>query len=193
MEAIRGLKRIRWLLLRLLFGARQSWDSQYEEGAWDHATVSPNTLKLVKSLSGGGSILEFGCGDGKFASALPRSSYSSYLGYDISLAAIAKARARADANGLIDCRFETMPIEKWNGDRNVSLIVVEECLYYLTEENARRFLKLCLKSIKADGHILIIMHSHIKHRNKVELVREFAPELDEMTSGDRIYQTVSLK
>lgn len=80
----------------------------------DQAAVSallPNILSLVPSMTDqleeGIDVLHMGCGRGRMLLALARRFPSScFIGYDLSVEAIAAARTKAMALGLTNVRFE---------------------------------------------------------------------------------------
>src|SRR5271165_6494021 len=73
------------------------WDKEYSEERWAFAydTVGDCVYPHLEKYSANGSILDVGCGSGNTATEMAETSYRSYLGVDISEAALAKARKRS--------------------------------------------------------------------------------------------------
>jgi SAM-dependent methyltransferase len=77
------------------------WDKEYLAGQWNFNDDTANDAlypHLVRHAKGG-SILDLGCGSGNTANELDRPAYRTYVGVDISEAALAKARTRTEQNG----------------------------------------------------------------------------------------------
>ncbi len=179
--------RIWWWGLRLLGLRRLSWDQQYQAGLWKAGTRSSQTIAMVSTLCKGGRLVEFGCGEGELPYLLPDDCYTEYWGYDISAVAVGRAAQRAVALGRSDIRFEQMDMAKWPGADSVTLIVVEECLYYLDVSQIESFLSRCVRSLNSEGHVLIVVHSPVKHASTLETCRRCCTVVSERTHGARVY------
>src|SRR6266850_2395498 len=93
------LKRVYWRALRFAGWKQESWDKQYEEGVLSPRVRSPHTIVTVAALCKGGTLLEFGCGEGELSQMLPPGTFSAYLGIDISEVAVQRAIKRATQAG----------------------------------------------------------------------------------------------
>ncbi|MDA8174666.1 MAG: class I SAM-dependent methyltransferase [Nitrospiraceae bacterium] len=179
--------RIYYRLLRLLGLSRISWNLQFKNGLRYKQVTSPDLISLVERLSKG-SILEFGCGEGHLPAALQPQYFHRYVGLDISDIAIAKARERTARIGLLNCRFEQADMSKWQGaSEPASLIVLEECLYYLSAVQAEIFLKRCFDCLTPDGSILVVIHDNRKHSKTIEVCKEVCKVTEEKLNGSRLY------
>ena len=183
--------RMYWRTLRIFGFTKSSWDKQFELGVWDRGPRSQNTINRVSGLCAGGKLIEFGCGGGSLPFLVPRNCYSEYIGYDISEVAIENAKRRARQEGLENIHFEQCDMAKWNGTNGVSLIVVEECLYYLSPATVERFLLQCSRSICSGGLILVIVHSSSKHARTLDVCRRVCRVEDETVIGSRTYLTLT--
>jgi cyclopropane fatty-acyl-phospholipid synthase-like methyltransferase len=186
------VKRIYWRVLRVLGFKQLSWDQQYKEGMWQRMECSPHTLMLINKLVEGGRILQFGCGTGDLVHVLPASVYSHYLGIDISSAAIEKARKLADQAGLAKCAFEVGSMESWKGSLDpISLILLEECLYYLNGSAMKEFLVRCYDSLDKNGKLLVIVHDAKKHAKTLEICRNSVYPVSDLSNIEgRTYLTL---
>lgn len=183
-------KRVHWRTLRLLGLKRLSWNDQFEAGVWRPSPRSPNTLSRVQQLCAGGKLIEFGCGEGDLPHLLPRDSFSEYTGFDISDVAVERATRRAAASGITACHFQQVDMAEWPGSHSVSLILAEECLYYLSPVQAELFLSTCSSSLASVGSILVIVHSARKHATTLEVCRQVCGVREETLIGPRTFLTL---
>lgn len=183
----RILQRVYWRLLRIAGFKRLSWDRQFEAGLWCRGMCSHLTIQRVTELCNGGRLIEFGCGEGNLPMSLPGKSFSDYMGYDISEVAVQRASERARASGLTNCSFEQCDMAKWQGASQASLILAEECLYYLNPSDMEAFLQRCVDSLIPGGTILVIVHSATKHAQTLEICRRVCRVKNEQIADGRAY------
>lgn len=181
------IRRLWWRALRLVGLAQLSWDRQYLAGVWDRGPRSVHTVELVAALSKGGRIVEFGCGEGLLPHVLPDGCYADYLGLDISAIAIKRARQRAASSGKAALKFERCDMASWEGTCDLTLIVVEECLYYLDTPRCEAFLSSCSRSLLPEGRILVVVHSASRHSQTLDTCRRCCNVASETTYGSRVY------
>jgi len=79
---------------------KRIWNREYSEQKWAFAynTVGDCVYAHLERYTANGSILDIGCGSGNTSTELV-GTYRSYLGVDISEAALAKARWRRNSSG----------------------------------------------------------------------------------------------
>lgn len=181
------LRRVYWRLLRAIGLKQLSWDKQFEAGVWCRRPRSPKTIQHVEELCRGGYLVEFGCGEGTLPLALKEGTFSRYVGYDISAVAVRTAAQAVQAAGRANCEFHDGDMAKWEGASGASLIVAEECLYYLPAEDAETFLQRCSASLTEDGSILVIVHSAVKHATTLETCRRVCQVRSESDSDGRTF------
>ncbi len=169
---------------------KEAWDDQFKKGYWSRGRHSDYFLEKVLSLSHGGIVVEFGCAEGTLVEELPVGSYSRYQGYDISGVAIEFANKKAKESGLSSCTFEQCDMSQWSGNAGVSLILLEECLYYLNAAQIKVFLDKCKRSLLPGGAILIIVHSADKHASTLQECRVVGNVIEEVLVNDRVYMTL---
>jgi cyclopropane fatty-acyl-phospholipid synthase-like methyltransferase len=180
-------KKIYWRLLRLVGFETLSWDLQHKAGLWSKRQRSSITVDLINQLSRGGQIIEFGCGEGDLLYLLHAESYSYYTGIDISQIAIQRAKLKASKLGIINCEFVNDNMATWSGSKNISLILLEECIYYLNGQEMKEFIGRCLNSINDDGAMLVIVHSAEKHAASLDICRKCGRVISETNVGSRVY------
>lgn len=185
------LKRIYWRILRASGFKRLSWDRQFVAGVWCRRPRSPHTVRRATELCCGGLLVEFGCGEGTLPLALPRDSFSHYMGYDISGVAIQRANERARMANLANCQFEQCDMAKWTGTSGASLIVAEECLYYLAKAEIETFLQRCCQSLIPGGSILVIVYSAARHGPTLNSCRGVCKVRDESVVDGRTFLTLT--
>ena len=186
-------RRVYWRVLRLLGAGRVSWNKQYESGLWNSGRRSPLTVSLVAELCQGGRLVEFGCGTGELPHLLPSGSFSTYVGMDISDVAVARARARAAEAGLRHCEFNAVDMTSWAGAEGVSVILAEECLYYLKPPQIEQFLERACASLTPQGRIVVVVHSAEKHAVTLEVCRRTCRVHDEQSCEGRAYLILGVK
>jgi trans-aconitate methyltransferase len=182
-------KKLLWASMDLLGLKQARWNSQFKAGYWDNEERSHKTVMLAQKLCKEGRIVEFGCGTGTLPAAMPSRSFSSYLGLDISNAAIDAARARGYSSAFVGHRvdFECGTMQDWQPEPSaVSLILAEECLYYLTPDEQRVFLSKCLASLAPGGSIAVMVHSAEKHAGTIAVCRECLPGCEVSPYGHRV-------
>ncbi len=170
---------------------QKAWDDQFRKGIWGKDTCSPHVMKRVSKLCNGGRLVEFGCGFGQLPRNLPRGTFSSYVGIDISDYAIREATKRAREAGVSGCDFFQGDMASWLSDSGVSLIVVLECLYYLSGKRLDEFLKRCCDSLTPQGAILVVVHSAGKHWKTLRACRRICKVIEEEQVGTRTFLTLT--
>jgi len=141
---------------------------------------------LVEELSSGGEIVELGCGEGALIGGVDPTTYGAYQGFDISAVAVQHAQERALEAGLDGCRFSVGELADWPGASGLSLVVIEECLYYLEPAAQRRLLERCFDSLTPDGRVLVAVHSKIRHAATLGICREVGEVDRELDDGERV-------
>ena len=87
-----------------------------------------------------------------------------------------EARAR-------NCQFIAGDMGSWAGGSGLSLIVIEDALYYLAEQQQRALLGRCARSLRPGGRILVTAHSGQKHLGMLKVCRETCAVLEEVVDG----------
>ena len=184
------IRRVWWRLLRVVQLKKLSWNMQFKAGVWCRGRRNSETLAHVQKLCQGGKLVEFGCGEGTLPFSLPAGSYSSYAGYDISDVAIERAKRRAADAHTENVQFEQCDMAHWNGSNGISLILAEECLYYLSSGECERFLLRCSQSLTEMGSILVIVHSAARHKKTLAICRRVCQVRNEVQIEGRSYLTL---
>jgi len=110
------------------------WDKEYFEEKWAFAynTVGDCVYCHLEKHAANGSILDVGCGSGNTATELAETAYQTYLGVDISEAALAKARRRSRECGRQDKnRFECADFLSYVPTGQFDVILFRESMYHV--------------------------------------------------------------
>ncbi len=113
---------------------RRFWDKEYTEEKWSFAynTVGDCVYPHLEKYSANGSILDIGCGSGNTATEMAEISYRSYLGVDISEAALAKARRRSQECGRqAKNHFECGDFLSYVPSGQYDVILFRESMYHV--------------------------------------------------------------
>jgi trans-aconitate methyltransferase len=188
-----SIEKAYWRLLRLFRLHKTSWDRQFKAGIWCRGPRCPHTVRKAAELCRVGYLIEFGCGEGTLPLAMPEGSFSFYRGYDISGVAVAAATEKARRAGLQNCAFQQGDMAQWQGDTGASLIVLEECLYYLSPSKAEAFLRRCVQSLLPGGHILVVIHDATKHAATIDACQRTCAIQEQTTLGGRLFLVLSNK
>ncbi len=172
-------------------GARWAWNDQFRKGRWELLRGRDRTLVfLVETLAGGHAVVELGCGEGILIEAIDPDTYGSYLGVDLSEVAIESAIRRAGRAELSNCRFEVGDFEQWSGSEAVSLIIMEESLYYLRPRRQQRLVERCLGRLRSGGFMIVTVHSATRHHTTLEICRRVAVVEQEIRDAERVILTL---
>ncbi len=87
----------------------------------------PGLVDLVRRHTGGGRVLELGCGTGRLAASIPPDTWTTFTGVDLSPSAVSGAQARA----LPRATFVEADFEREFPNGPFDLIISEESLYYV--------------------------------------------------------------
>ena len=152
---------------------RRFWDKEYSEEKWAFAydTAGDCVYGHLERNAANGSILDIGCGSGNTATELGGKAYQSYLGVDISEAALAKARRRSEECGRQEKnRFECADFLNYTPAGQFDVILFRESMYHVP-----------LRKVKAT----LDRYSVYLKENGVFIVRLFAASLEDSKSKHR--------
>ncbi len=139
------------------------WQEQYRSDAWKYLG-SVGELSRYSLIAGycrhyrpGGRVLEIGCGEGLLAPHVTSAGTASYLGVDISPAAVEAARAQACGRA----RFEVGDAETWAAPAGEAfdLLVFNESLYYLDAPAAQ--VTRHARALGPDGLVVVSMQEMV--------------------------------
>jgi SAM-dependent methyltransferase len=153
------------------------WDQEFSGTHWDFIDntagdcVYPHLEKHLKN----GSILDLGCGPGNTANELADNSYTSYVGIDISEAALAKATRRTARNGRAGKNsFACSDFLSYKPEQKFDVILFRESMYHVPLNKVKTILDYFSKHLKSGGVFVVRMNiSDGKGGQKARLAAQF--------------------
>ena len=161
------------------------WDRDFSSEKWDFIdnTVGDCVYTHLEKYAQNGDILDLGCGPGNTANELGAELYRSYIGVDISVAALAKAAKRTKENGRADKNsFVNSDFLGYTPNREFDIILFRESMYHIPFGQVMKILEKYAKYLKRNGVFIVRLYAastktnDIKHRvtRKIDLMkREF--------------------
>jgi SAM-dependent methyltransferase len=137
---------------------RVLWDKEYSGGKWNFIdnTVGDCVYPYLEKYVANGSILDLGCGPGNTATELAATAYRSYVGVDISEAALDKARKRTEETGRRDKNsFAQGDFLSYLPSQQFDVILFRESMYHVPLGKVKVILDWYTKYLK-DGGVFII-------------------------------------
>lgn len=142
----------------------REWDAEHLAGDWDYLDRISELARYslisgyIRFLAPVGTILDIGCGQGTLVEHLSGINFTSYVGVDISGAAILRARERTAAHDRVSFVVgDTLP----SGPDRFHFIVCNESLYYLERPDIR--LRELSGILEPDGYFLTSIWHHRGH------------------------------
>jgi SAM-dependent methyltransferase len=134
------------------------WDKEYSEEKWAFAynTVGDCVYRHLEKFAANGSILDVGCGSGNTATEMNEQVYQSYLGVDISEAALAKAAKRSQDVGRQDKnRFECADLLTYVPTGQFDVILFRESMYHVPLGKVKSTLDRYSVYLKENGVFIV--------------------------------------
>jgi 2-polyprenyl-3-methyl-5-hydroxy-6-metoxy-1,4-benzoquinol methylase len=136
---------------------KRFWDKEYSEEKWAFAynTVGDCVYSHLEKHAANATILDIGCGSGNTATEMAP-IYQSYLGVDISEAALAKARRRSQECGRGEKnRFETGDFLAYVPTGQYDVILFRESMYHVPMGKVKATLERYSEYLK-DGGVFVV-------------------------------------
>ena len=156
----------------------QRWNREYQSGEWEFLSTTKEVgrysviLGYCLHFKPTARVLDVGCGTGILAHWLSSAAISSYLGIDLSAAAIEKARQST----IGGAEFAVADVTAFKTSRLFDVIVFNEILYYLrTPEDEMRRLA---QSLAPGGIFIVSMWHHADGASTWKRLRAGFEELD---------------
>jgi SAM-dependent methyltransferase len=137
---------------------RRVWDKEYSADKWNFAdnTIGDCVYAHLERHAAGGSILDMGCGSGNTANELTASAYETYLGVDISEAALDKARRRSrDGGRQSKNRFVCGDFLGYVPTGKFDVILFRESMYHVPLTRVKPVLDRYSKHLTKDGVFIV--------------------------------------
>jgi SAM-dependent methyltransferase len=157
-----------------------AFDQNYPKECWDRFddTHSPKSAEVVEKYARKGRILDMGCGRGTLAYKLNPDSFESYLGVDVSPAAITMAQKRKSQK----INFEIGDLQRYKCREKYDVIVFEESLYYVPFF-VGRLLRRYAQCLRPGGLFVVTVAHPDQFRGMIKIIRKnFQIVEDRLTS-----------
>lgn len=134
------------------------WDQEFSSTKWnfiDH-TASDCVYAHLEKHSRRGSILDLGCGPGNTANELAEGAYQSYVGVDISEAALEKGRKRtAHTKRTAKNTFVLADFMSYAPTQKFDIILFRESMYHIPVGKIKSILDR-LSANLTDGGVFVV-------------------------------------
>jgi SAM-dependent methyltransferase len=153
------------------------WDQEFTSTKWDFIddTAGDCVYQHLEKYAKGGSILDLGCGPGNTANELRGDCYRTYIGVDISEAALAKARKRTTANGRDGQNsFVQSDFIAFEPSQDFDVILFRESMYHIPINKIKNTLDHYSRFLKKDGVFIIRIATSDADNNGVDKPRPTA-------------------
>jgi SAM-dependent methyltransferase len=146
------------------------WDQEFIGDHWEFIdrTIGDCVYPYLERHTKNGTILDLGCGPGNTATELVSSAYQSYLGVDISDAALDKARRRSQESGRsAKNRFVQADFIDYLPATTFDVILFRESLYHVPLGWVKSTLARYANYL-ADGGVFIVRLKTLGSRDRRE-------------------------
>lgn len=165
MRSLKRLPRVAYNFLKA-YGPtsfkKYSWDKEYLAEKWHFAdnTAGDCVYPYLEKYLRNGRILDLGCGSGNTSTELTYSVYQSYVGVDVSDAALNKARKRSRACGRDNKnQFVCSDFFSYQPTGEFDVILFRESLYHIPPAKIRSILDRYAAFLKDEGVFIVRLFS----------------------------------
>ena len=141
---------------------KRLWDKEFSSTKWDfiNNTAGDCVYAHLEKFAKNGSILDLGCGPGNTANELADGAYTSYVGIDISDAALDKAVKRTKECGREGKNsFAQSDFLGYEPKQDFDVILFRESLYHVPFGQVRPILDKFGKHLKPDGVFMVRLYA----------------------------------
>jgi SAM-dependent methyltransferase len=138
------------------------WDKEFSGTKWDFIdnTKGDCVYAHLEKFARNGSILDLGCGPGNTANEMADTTYTSYVGVDISDAALAKAVRRTKECGREGKNtFAQSDFLGYEPTQDFDVILFRESLYHVPFGQVRPILDKFGKHLKPEGVFIVRLYA----------------------------------
>jgi 2-polyprenyl-6-hydroxyphenyl methylase/3-demethylubiquinone-9 3-methyltransferase len=140
---------------------KRFWNKEYSEEKWAFAynTIGDCVYSHLERYTTNGSILDIGCGSGNTSTEMA-GTYRSYIGVDISEAALAKARQRSVESGRGHKNsFECADFLTYVPSRQYDVILFRESMYHVPLGKVKATLDRYSAYLKDSGVFVVRLYA----------------------------------
>jgi SAM-dependent methyltransferase len=150
---------------------KRIWDRDFSGGKWDFIdnTLGDCVYPYLEKYAHNGNILDLGCGPGNTANELAAEVYRSYVGVDISEAALAKAVKRTQENGRADNNsFVASDFLGYRPTQEFDIILFRESLYHVPYGQVKPILDKYSRNLKPSGVFIVRLYAGDSRPGKIK-------------------------
>jgi SAM-dependent methyltransferase len=136
------------------------WNKEFSNGKWDFIdnTIGDCVYPHLDRYALNKTVLDLGCGPGNTANEMAP-TYRTYVGVDISDAALAKARRRTQANGRAHKNsFQTGDFLSYVPPQKFDVILFREAMYHVPLSKVKPTLDRFSKFLSKDGVFIVRLY-----------------------------------
>ena len=141
---------------------KRLWDKEFTSDKWNFMddTSGDCVYPILEKYAQNGNILDLGCGPGNTANELPANVYQTYIGVDISEAALAKAVKRTHENGRDSKNsFVNSDFLGYKPSQEFDIILFRESLYHVPYGEVLPILKKFSSNLKSSGVFIVRLYA----------------------------------
>jgi SAM-dependent methyltransferase len=141
---------------------KRLWDKEFSGSKWNfiNDTAGDCVYSYLEKYANNGNILDLGCGPGNTANELAANAYQSYIGVDISEAALAKAEKRTQENGRTSKNsFVNSDFLSYEPSQEFDVILFRESMYHIPYGQVLPILKKYSKHLKSTGVFVVRLYA----------------------------------
>ena len=141
---------------------KRLWDKEFSGSKWNfiNDTAGACVYSYLEKYANNGNILDLGCGPGNTANELAANAYQSYIGVDISEAALAKAEKRTQENGRTSKNsFVNSDFLSYEPSQEFDVILFRESMYHIPYGQVLPILKKYSKHLKSTGVFVVRLYA----------------------------------
>jgi len=141
---------------------KRIWDEEFSGTKWNFIdnTSGDCVYPFLEKYARNGDVLDLGCGPGNTANELAAGAYQSYIGVDISEAALVKAIKRTQENGRSEKNtFVNSDFLSYEPTREFDVILFRESMYHIPYGQVLPILKKYSKHLKSTGVFIVRLYA----------------------------------
>jgi SAM-dependent methyltransferase len=155
---------------------KRLWDEEFSGDKWNFIdnTVGDCVYPYLEKYARNGSILDLGCGPGNTANELAATAYRTYIGVDISEAALAKAARRTEASGRTSKnRFAQSDFLSYQPTERFDVVLFRESMYHIPPGKIKPILDKYSSYLTAQGVFIVRMYTSANGKDKHRPMKMF--------------------
>jgi SAM-dependent methyltransferase len=141
---------------------KRLWDKEFSGAKWNFIdqTAGDCVYPYLEKYAHNGDVLDLGCGPGNTANELAADVYQTYVGVDISEAALAKAVKRTQESGRVGKNsFVNSDFLSYQPTKQFDIILFRESMYHIPYGQVLPILKKFSENLKNGGVFIVRLYA----------------------------------